>query len=112
LTFWKNVLRPVIEEIGAKARLSRAGFRQFHSAYKGERRKISIEFCGREAGGELFIPRAGVKDDGRVEFSGLPRSAGKRVLFESRGLWQTAEGKFTDWFARSRCMFTSSKNED
>src|SRR5438552_17478451 len=100
-TFWKNVLRPVIDEIGSKSALYPALVAPNSTQPIKTSDANNIEFCARETGGELFIlacRRQGMT--GKVEFSGLPRSAGKgEVLFESPRTVQTTEGKFTDWFA-------------
>jgi len=132
-TFWKKVLRPVIEEIGSKSPLyaalvapnstlpikaslspseeekgrravslsssdgERAGLPYVGSAKEGVR---GIGFCARETAGDLFI--LACKCEGptaKVEFTGLPASAGKgEVMFESPRQVEVRNGKFTDWF--------------
>jgi hypothetical protein len=67
----------------------------------GEREKTGgVEFCAREVGGDLFI--LACRREGptaKVEFSGLPVSAGKgEVMFESPRQVDARSSKFTDWF--------------
>lgn len=100
-TFWKRVLRPVIEEIGDKSPL--------HPAMVAPDSKLPIrvggaqdvEFCVREAGDDLFI--LACKREGatvKVEFSGLPAWAeAGEVLYESPRKVNAKDGRFTDWFA-------------
>jgi hypothetical protein len=123
-TFWKNVLEPVIEEIGTKSPLYPAlvapnsmypikvsgaeptGARS--AAVSKTSRSIpesfgadEIEFCAREANGELFL--LACKRQGKtqkVEFSGLPGSIESGdVLYEAPRTIEVKHGKFTDWFA-------------
>jgi len=100
-TYWKRVLRPVIEEIGRKSPL--------HPALVAPNSKLpvkvdagtGIEFCVREAGDELFLLacKAGGPTE-QVKFSGLPESAGVgELLYESPRKVAASSGKFTDWFA-------------
>ncbi len=98
--FWNRVLRPVIEEIGAKSPLYPAlvaPVSQQPVAVKGE----GIEFCVREVGHEIFLlacKRGGTA--AQVQFNGLPDHAtGGEVLFEAPRTVQIHNGKFTDWFA-------------
>src|SRR5262245_51257871 len=112
-TFWKKVLRPVIEEIGSKSRLYAALVAPNSalaikvtlltpalSPSEGEKEKTGVEFCARETGDELFI--LACKREGttaKMEFSGLPPSAGKgEVMFESPRQVEARSVKFTDWF--------------
>jgi hypothetical protein len=64
-------------------------------------RGAGIEFCVREAGGELFVlacQREG--EAARVEFTGLPAGMTQgEVLFESPRRIEAKAGAFTDWFA-------------
>ena len=100
-TFWKRVLRPVIEEIGAKGPLYPA----LVAADSTQAIKVNvpkeIEFCVRENGNDLFI--LACKNAGataKAEFTGLPASATKgEVMFESPRTLQAKDGKFSDWFA-------------
>lgn len=99
-TFWRRVLRPVIEEIGAHSPLYPALVAPA-SKLPIATRAAGIEFCVREAGGELFVlacQREGAA--ARVEFTGLPTGITQgEVLFESPRLVEAKAGTFTDWFA-------------
>jgi len=100
-TFWRRVLRPVVEEIGRNSPL--------HPALVAPNSKLpvkieagsGIEFCVREVGDELFI--LACKAEGpveRVKFSGLPESVGVgELLYESPRKVEAKGGRFTDWFA-------------
>ena len=99
-TFWKRVLRPVVEEIGIKSPL--------YPALVAPSSKLpvrvsskGIEFCVREAGDNLFV--LACKTDGtdvEVEFSGLPAGASQgQVLYEEPRTVEAQNGKFKDWFA-------------
>jgi hypothetical protein len=98
-TYWRRVLRPVVEEIGVNSPLYPALVApesKLPVQVKGE----GVEFCVREAGGDIFVlacKREGAT--GPAEFSGLPRKANRgEVLFESPRRVQVEDGKFTDWF--------------
>lgn len=98
--FWNRVLRPVIEEIGAKSELYPALVApesKLPVKVKGE----GIEFCVREVGSDIFL--LACKREGatiKAEFSGLPdKATGGRVLFEEPRGVEIRAGKFTDWFA-------------
>lgn len=83
-TFWKRVLRPVIEEIGNKSPLYPALVAPNSTLPVKVTGADGMEFCIREGGGDLFV--LACKREGataKVEFSGLPASATKgEVLFE------------------------------
>ncbi len=100
-TFWKRVLRPVIEEIGSKSPLYPALVAPNSGRPVKVARAEGIEFCAREVGPELFLlacKRAGGTE--RAEFSGLPEAAGKgEVMYEAPRMVEARDGKFTDWFA-------------
>jgi hypothetical protein len=98
-TFWKRVLRPVIEEIGAHSPLYPALVASnsplpITSATKG------IEFLAREVDGELFV--LACKREGetvQAKFSGLPAVfASGEVMYESPRKVEVKNGTFTDWF--------------
>jgi len=98
--FWNRVLRPVIEEIGAKSQLYPAllaSESKLPVTVKGD----GIEFCVREVGGDIFL--LACKREGataKAEFSGLPEtSATANVLFEEPRSVELKSGKLTDWFA-------------
>jgi len=100
-TFWKRVLRPVVEEIGRKGPL--------HPALVAPNSRLpvkvdagtGIEFCVREVGPELFI--LACKAFGpteQIKFSGLPEAANVgELLYESPRKVVAGNGTFTDWFA-------------
>jgi hypothetical protein len=100
-TFWRRVLRPVLEEIGERSPLAPAlvaGECEFPMRVTGT---DDVEFCGREAGDAFFLlacKREG--DTVRVTFTGLPAWAGAgRVLYEEPREVRAENGAFTDWFA-------------
>jgi hypothetical protein len=100
-THWQKVLRPVIEEIGAKSPLypalvapqSKLEFRCVGSS--------GMEHCIREVGDEIFIlacKREG--DTVKVSFEGLPSvEETAEVMFEAPRKVKIANGILTDWFA-------------
>src|ERR1017187_6177550 len=100
-TFWKRVLRPVIEEIGSKSPLYPALVAPTSTLPVKVSGADGMEWCVREAGNDLFIlacQREGATT--KVEFSGLPAAAEKgEVVFESPRTMEARGGKFTDWFA-------------
>lgn len=98
-TFWRRVLRPVVEEIGE--------FGPVYPALVAPESKLAlkvstpqIEFCVREAGRDLFV--LACKGEGatiEAGFTGLPGDfASGEVLFESPRKINTKGGGFTDWF--------------
>jgi hypothetical protein len=99
-TFWKRVLRPVIEEIGSQSPLYPALVAPNSTLPIKVTGADGMEFCVREAGSDLFVlacKREGVT--AKVEFSGVPAWATKaEVLFESPRTVAAQNGKFTDWF--------------
>ena len=99
--FWQRVLRPVIQEIGRKSPLYPALVAPDSTLPIKVTGATGVEFCVRETGGSLFI-LACKREAGtaRVEFSGLPGTAGKaEVMFEAPRTVAAKDGKFTDWFA-------------
>ena len=98
-TFWRRVLRPVIEEIGAHSPLYPALVAP-DSKRPIACRTVGIEFLAREAGDEIFV--LACKREGetvQAEFTGLPASAGEgEVMFESPRKVALKNGRFTDWF--------------
>lgn len=99
-TFWKRVLRPLLEEIGRKSSLHPALVAP-DSKLQIQASSRDIEFCVREVGNELFLlacRREGPTS--QVEFRGLPSSAGDgEVMFESPRRVKAMDGRFSDWFA-------------
>jgi hypothetical protein len=100
-TFWRRVLRPVLEEVGNNSPLAPvlvAPDSKLPIRIKGAG---DVEFCVREVGSDIYI--LACKREGEtieVEFSGLPDWAGKgQVMYESPRTIEAKKGKFTDWFA-------------
>jgi hypothetical protein len=98
--FWNRVLRPVIEEIGAKSQLYPALIAP-ESKMAVKVNGQGIEFCVREVGSDIFL--LACKREGatiKAEFGGLPKTASMaEVLFEEPRAVEIKSGKFTDWFA-------------
>jgi hypothetical protein len=99
-TFWKNVLRPVVEEVGNKSRLAPALVAPESKLPIKLNHPKDMEFCVREVGNDIYIlacKRGGPTAE--VEFSGLPisKSTGE-VLYESPRTVKVNNGKFSDWF--------------
>ncbi len=99
-TFWRRVLRPVIEEIGSQSPLYPALVSPASAlpvTVKGQ----GVEFCVRETGGELFLLACKREEKTElVEFGGLPHTISKgEVMFEAPRTVEARTGKFTDWFA-------------
>jgi len=100
-TFWRRVLRPVVEEVGNRSPLAPA------LVAPGSKLPVKldgaddVEFCVREAGDDLYI--LACKREGKtieVKFHGLPSWSGDgEVLYESPRKVQAKAGTFTDWFA-------------
>ena len=99
-TFWRRVLRPVIEEIGAHSPL--------YPALVAPASKLPIattgagvEFLVREVNGELFLLACKREGDAAlVAFSGLPPEAAHGdVLFEAPRTVEAKDGVLRDWFA-------------
>ncbi|MDO8539770.1 MAG: hypothetical protein Q7S40_04960 [Opitutaceae bacterium] len=99
-TFWRRVLRPVIEEIGTHSPLYPA-LVSADSKLPITTQSAGIELCAREVNGELFV--LACKREGEAvnaQFTGLPASAGVgEVLYESPRKVEAKAGVFTDWFA-------------
>ena len=99
-TFWRRVLRPVIEEIGDKSPLAPALVAPNSELPIRVDGADDVEFCIREVDRGLLI--LACKREGatvQVEFSGLPAWAAKgTVLFEDPRTVKAEKGKFTDWF--------------
>jgi hypothetical protein len=98
-TFWRRVLRPVVEEIGADSPLYPALLAS-ESTVPVRVKGSDVEFCVREVGRDLFI--IACRREGptlEVEFSGLPAWArGGHVLFEAPRTISASGGVFRDWF--------------
>jgi hypothetical protein len=98
-TFWRRVLRPVIEEIGTHSPLYPALLAP-DSALPIACPTAGVEFCVREVNGELFLLAA--KREGetvQAQFTGLPSGLKTGdVLFESPRKVEVKDGRLTDWF--------------
>ena len=99
--FWNRVLRPVIEEVGARGPLYPALLApESRLPVKVSGAANDIEFCVREAGRDLFL--LACKREGatvNVTFNGLPAWARDgEVLFEPPRRVEANGGAFTDGF--------------
>ncbi len=99
-TFWKRVLKPVLDEISTKSPLGPAMVAP-ESKLPVKVTGKGIEFCVREVGDEIYI--LACKREGatlEAEFNGLPVSSGEgEVMYESPRKVAIKDGKFKDWFA-------------
>ena len=100
-TFWRRVLRPVLEEIGTRSPLAPALVAPDSKLPIKVEGANDVEFCIREVGNDLYL--LACKREGRtlqVKFTGLPAwAAAGEVLYESPRRVQANAGRFTDWFA-------------
>ena len=98
-TFWKRVLRPVIEEIGAHSPLYPALLAP-DSKLPVACDAAGVEFLVREVGDELFL--LACKREGptvQAHFTGLPDWAKTaEVLYESPRTVDAKNGLLADWF--------------
>lgn len=100
-TFWDQVLRRVVQELGDTSPLAPALVAPASSLPVTVSGATNIEFCVRESPPYLYLlacARQGPTTN--VTFSGLPLSAGVgELLFESPRTVTAVGGSFTDWFA-------------
>ncbi len=100
-TFWRRVLRPVLEEVGTRSPLAPALVAPDSELSIKIEGADDVEFCVREVGNDLYL--LACKREGRtlqVKFTGLPAwAAAGDVLYESPRRVQAKAGRFTDWFA-------------
>ena len=100
-TFWRRVLRPIVEEVGTRSPLAPALVAPESKLSVKVEGADDVEFCVREVGGDVYI--LACKREGetvQVKFTGLPAWAGEAdVLYESPRKVQAKDGSFTDWFA-------------
>jgi hypothetical protein len=100
-SFWKRVLRPVIEEIGSKGPLYPALVAPNSPSPIEVSGAPGLEYSARETGGDLFI--LACKPEGpttEATFTGLPASVSKgEVLYEPPRYVEAKDGSFKDWFA-------------
>ena len=99
-THWNHVLRPVIEEIGAKSPLYPA-LTAADSPLPIQCTTPGVEFVAREVGGDLFLLAAKREGDTvQARFTGLPADRTHAdVLYESPRTIDAKDGVLTDWFA-------------
>ncbi len=100
-TFWRRVLRPVLEEVGTCSPLAPALVAPDSRLPAKVEGADDVEFCVRELEGDIYI--LACKREGKtvqVKFTGLPAwAAAGEVLYESPRHVQAKGGAFTDWFA-------------
>lgn len=100
-TFWRRVLRPVIEEIGDKGPLYPALVAPNSMVQLEVTDGEGIEWLVRETEGAIFL--LACKREGatvRATFRGLPDWVGSAdVLFESPRKVEAKNGELLDWFA-------------
>ncbi len=102
-TFWTNVLKPVVQQLGDKSQLAKALVTTNSTLPITFSGTIApdIEFCAREVPPYLYIlasKREGATTN--VTFSGLPSWAtNAQVLYESNRTVTATGGAFTDSFA-------------
>ncbi len=100
-TFWRRVLRPVLEEVGTHSPLAPALVAPDSRLPIKLEGADDVEFCVREVANDIYIlacKREG--QTGQVKFTGLPAWAAEgEVLYESPRKVQAKAGQFTDWFA-------------
>jgi hypothetical protein len=101
-TFWNRVLRPVMEEIGNHSPLEPALVAP-ESKLPIKLKTGGIEYCVREAEGDLYIlacRREGATE--KATFGGLPFAEGEgEVMYESPRRVEVKNNEFTDWFGPS-----------
>ncbi len=100
-TFWRRVLRPVLEEVGTRSPLAPALVAPDSKLPIKLEGAEDVECCVREVENDIYI--LACKREGKtvpVKFTGLPAwaTAGE-VLYESPRKIQVKAGVFTDWFA-------------
>lgn len=100
-TFWDQVLRRVVLELGDSSPLAPALVASTSSLPVTVSGATNIEFCVRESPPYVYVlacARQGTTTN--VTFSGLPISAGTgELLFESPRTVTAVGGSFSDWFA-------------
>ncbi len=100
-TFWRRVLRPILEEVGTRSPLVPALVAPDSKLPIKVEGASDVEFCVREVGNDLYL--LACKREGQTiqaKFTGLPAwAAAGAVLYESPRTVQAKAGQFTDWFA-------------
>lgn len=100
-TFWKRVLRPVIEEVGNHSPLAAALVAPDAKTLITVRNGPGIEFCAREVGADFYL-LACQRDraTAQVQFENVPMPDGKvELMYESPRQVRVVRGTFSDWFA-------------
>jgi len=99
-TYWKKVMRALVEELGEKGPLQPALVAAESKLPIKLEGANDIEFCTREVGDEIFILAA--KREGKtvkVKFTGLPEVQEKaEVMFEEPRTVSVNDGAMEDWF--------------
>ena len=99
-TFWNDVLKRVVQQIGDNSPLADALVTTNSTLPIQVTGTTNIEFCVREVATNLFIlacAREGATTN--VTFSGLPTTAGiGELLYEAPRIVTATNGSFTDWF--------------
>ena len=100
-TFWRRVLRPIIEEVGDHGPLAAALVAPDAKLPIAVRGGSGIEWCARQVGDELFLLACcrEPQKTALIEFTGLPVDGEADVLFESPRKVTARNGAFKDWFA-------------
>jgi hypothetical protein len=100
-TFWRRVLRPILEEVGNHSPLAPALVAPDSKLPIKVEGADDVEFGVREVNGDVYL--LACKREGQtvqVKFTGLPTWASEgEVLYESPRKVQAKAGAFTDWFA-------------
>lgn len=99
-TFWKKVMRPLVEELGENSPLNPALIAPNAKLPIKLEGSDDVEFCVRQVKDELFLlaaKREGVT--GKIKFSGLPAvDKVGAVMFEEPRKIEVKEGALEDWF--------------
>lgn len=100
-TFWENVLKRVVQEVGDNSPLADALVAPNSTLPVSVTVATNVEFCAREVPPYLYI--LACKREGptiQVSFTGLPSWASTgELLYESPRIVTAQSGQFTDWFA-------------
>jgi hypothetical protein len=100
-TYWEDVLRSVIQEVGDKGPLA-AALCTANSKLPVKSTGGTVELCVREVGRDLFILACSREphQTAEVQFTGLPPDASEgEVLFEASRKVTAKDGAFKDQFA-------------
>jgi hypothetical protein len=100
-TFWENVMRRLVLELGDKGPLKDALLAPNSKLGVKLAKPADVEFAVREVGRDVFILAAKREGEtGQVKFTGLPAATDERVevLFEAPRTVKVTGGGFEDWF--------------